>query len=57
MQVELESEEIESILEGLDYLKTKIAFTKGLAPAEKNERIRQAEAIEVKLRQNSCPKP
>ena len=49
MHVELEPDEIESLLEGLDYLKSKIAFTKGLAPAEKNERILKVQALERKL--------
>ena len=44
MHVELEPEEIELLIEGLDCLKTKIAFTKGLASAEKNEKIREAVA-------------
>lgn len=49
MHVELELAEIESLIEGLDCLKTKIAFTKGLTAAEKNEKIVKAEAIELKL--------
>ncbi|HVT30400.1 MAG TPA: hypothetical protein VHE81_20485 [Lacipirellulaceae bacterium] len=51
MHVELELGEIESLIEGLDCLKTKIAFTKGLSPTEKNERIIKAETLEAKLRQ------
>jgi hypothetical protein len=50
MQVDLEPDEIEAIVESLDCLKTKIAFTKGLSATEKNERIRNAEALEAKLR-------
>jgi hypothetical protein len=49
MRVELEPNEIESLIEGLDCLKTKIAFTKGLTAIEKNEKILKAEAIELKL--------
>jgi hypothetical protein len=49
MHVELEPDEIESLIEGLDCLKTKIAFTKGLTPAEKNEKMIKAQALEQKL--------
>jgi len=49
MQVDLNSDEIALIVEGLDCLKTKIAFTKGLAVAEKNERLRKAEALEQRV--------
>lgn len=49
MHVELNPEEIESLVEALDCLKTKIAFTKGLTPTEKNEKIRKAEKIVLKL--------
>jgi hypothetical protein len=49
VQVELTAEEIESLIESLDCLKTKIAFTKGLTSGEKTERIIQAEALEMKL--------
>ena len=49
MHVELEPDEIESLIEGLDCLKTKIAFTKGLTPDEKNEKIIAAEALAQKL--------
>ena len=38
MNVELEPDEIESLIEGLDCLKTKIAFTKGLTPTRKMRR-------------------
>jgi hypothetical protein len=60
MHVELEPDEIESLIEGLDCLKTKIAFTKGLTRTEKNEKIIKAEALELKLsngslRKNSFP--
>jgi hypothetical protein len=51
MNVELEPDEIESLIEGLDCLKTKIAFTKGLTPTEKNEKMIKADALELKLRQ------
>jgi hypothetical protein len=49
MHVELEADEIESLIEALDCLKTKVAFTKGLPAAEKNEKIFKAEALELKL--------
>ena len=49
MQIDLEPAEIEALVEGLDCLKTKIAFTKGLAPAEKNARMVEVEALERKL--------
>lgn len=49
MHMEFEPEEIEALIEGLDCLKTKIAFTKGLTSAEKNERISKAQALELKL--------
>ncbi len=53
MHVELEADEIESLIEALDCLKTKIAFTKGLTPSEKTERIIKAEALETKLSKGS----
>ena len=49
MHLDFEPDEIESLIEALDCLKTKIAFTKGLAPAEKKEKLIQAEALELKL--------
>ena len=49
MHIELDPEEIESLIEALDCLKTKIAFTKGVAPNEKNEQIRKAETLALKL--------
>ena len=49
MHVEFEPEEIESLVEGLDCLKTKIAFTKGLTPVEKKDKLIKAEALEQKL--------
>jgi hypothetical protein len=49
MHVELEPDEIEFLIEGLDCLKTKIAFTKGLKPSEKNDKINKAQALEQKL--------
>lgn len=51
MHVELEADEIESLIESLDCLKTKIAFTKGLASAEKNAMISKAERLEIRLRE------
>jgi len=53
MQIELDHDELEYLIEGLDSLKTKMAFTKGPTSAEKNAKIRRAEAIEVKLLQAS----
>jgi hypothetical protein len=50
MQVDLEPEEIAALVEGLDYLKTKIAYTKGLTYAEKTEKLLKVEAIEQKLK-------
>lgn len=50
MHVELEPEEIESLIESLDCLKTKIAFVKGASYAEKTAKIVKAEALEQKLR-------
>jgi hypothetical protein len=49
MHVELEPDEIESLIEGLDCLKTKIAFTKGITATEKNEKIIKVDALELKL--------
>jgi len=49
MRMDLDPEEIESLLEGLDCLKTKIAFTKGVASAEKNARMLKVQALELKL--------
>ena len=51
MQVDLEAEEVESLIESLDCLRTKIAFTKGASYAEKTEKIARAAALELKLRQ------
>ncbi len=50
MQIELEPEELDSILEGLDCLKTKIAFVKGATYAEKTARLATVEALEQKVR-------
>jgi hypothetical protein len=49
MQIELLPDELESLIESVDCLKTKIAFTKGLTSAEKQERLIKAEALEQKL--------
>ncbi len=51
MTVELEQSEIELLIEALDCLKTKFAFTKGLSRDEKTGKIVAAEALETKLRQ------
>ncbi len=55
MDLELEPEEIQSLIESLDCLKTKIAFTKGTSYAEKTERIVRIETLEMKLRQSLSP--
>lgn len=51
MQIELETGEIEALLEGLDYVKTRIAFKKGGGSyEEKTARIRELDALEQRLR-------
>jgi hypothetical protein len=50
MKVDLEPDEIETLIEGLDCYKTKVSFTKGRSYAEKTEKLKWAEAIEQKLR-------
>jgi hypothetical protein len=50
MLIDLEPEEIEALIEGLDYLKTKIAYTKGPTYAEKTDKLLKAEALEQRLR-------
>jgi hypothetical protein len=50
MLVELEPDEIDALLEGLDYLKTKISYTKGDSYATKTAKLLKAEALEQKLR-------
>ncbi len=50
MHVDLEPEEIETLLEGLEYLKIRIAYVKGATYAEKTEKLVGAEALELKLR-------
>ncbi len=50
MQVELEPDEIESLIEALDCLKTKFAFVKGASYAERTAKLVKAEALEQKLR-------
>ena len=50
MQLELDEAEIDALIEGLDYLKTKIAYTKGPTYAEKTEKLLKAEELEQKLR-------
>jgi hypothetical protein len=56
MRLELEPDEIESLIEALDCLKTKIAFTKGLTSSEKTERIIKAELLETKLSKGGTPR-
>ena len=55
MHVELELAEIQSLIEALDCLKTKIAFTKGVTSAEKNDKIRNIEKLELKLSSGNSP--
>jgi hypothetical protein len=50
MQIDLQREEVVALIEGLDYLKTKIAYVKGPSYAEKTEKLLHAEALEQKLR-------
>jgi hypothetical protein len=50
MQVDLEPDEIETLIEGLDCYKTKVSFTKGRTYAEKTEKLKWADEIEHKLR-------
>jgi hypothetical protein len=51
MQIELEASEVEVLLEGLDYVKTRVAFKKGGGSyAEKTARIIELDALERKLR-------
>lgn len=50
MQVDLDPDEIKTLIEGLDYYKTKVAYVKGDSYAEKTEKLKRAEAIEQKLR-------
>jgi hypothetical protein len=49
MQVNLDSEEIEALVEGLDCLKIKIAHVKGATYAEKTQRLIKVESLESKL--------
>jgi hypothetical protein len=50
MPPDLTPAEIEILLEGLDYWKTKVAYVKGDTYAEKTAKLVTAEAIEKKLR-------
>jgi endonuclease III-like uncharacterized protein len=51
MQIDLDADEIETLIEGLDYYKTKVAYVKGSGTyAEKTEKLKRAEMIEQKLR-------
>jgi hypothetical protein len=50
MQVDLEAEEIESLIEALECLKIKISYVKGATYTEKTEKLVNAEALELKLR-------
>lgn len=51
MQIDLEPNDVEVLLEGLDYVKTRIAFKKGVGSyEEKTARIRELDALERKLR-------
>jgi hypothetical protein len=51
MHLELEAREIDMLIEALDCLKTKFAFVKGAAYAERTQRIAKADELEQKLRQ------
>jgi hypothetical protein len=50
MHVELEPAEIETLIEGLDYVKTRISYAKRGSYAEKTEMLLQVDDIEQKLR-------
>ena len=50
MQIDLQPEEIESLIEALDCLKTKISFKKGESYADKTAKLLKAEVLEQKLR-------
>ena len=49
MEIELDAKEFATVMEGLDYVKSKIAFTKGVSYAEKTSRLGQIESLEQKL--------
>lgn len=50
MQLELVAAELESLLEALDCLKTKIAFAKGRSYDHKTELLKRVELLEEKIR-------
>jgi hypothetical protein len=50
MQIDLEADEIESLIEALECLKIKISYVKDATYAEKTEKLVKAEALELKLR-------
>jgi hypothetical protein len=51
MTIELEARDVEVLLEGLDYVKTRLAFKKGGGSyEEKTARIRELDVLEQKLR-------
>ena len=56
MPIDLEPDEIEALIEGLDCLKTKIAFVNRRATyEEKTAKLAKAEALEMKLRRALTP--
>jgi hypothetical protein len=56
MTVDLSPAELAVLIEGLDFWKTKVAFTKGLPYAEKTAKIVAAEALEQKLKSALPPR-
>jgi hypothetical protein len=48
-KIELTPVELQSLIESIDCLKTKIAFTKGLSSTEKKDKLVKADALERKL--------
>jgi hypothetical protein len=48
-KIELTADELQSLIESIDCLKTKIAFTKGFSSAEKEDKLVKADALERKL--------
>jgi hypothetical protein len=50
MQVDLQPDEIEMLIEGLDHYKTRIAFTKGGDYAAKTAKLQKADDLADKLR-------
>ncbi len=57
MTIDLDAAEIETLIEGLDYWKTKVAYVKGDSYAEKTAKLVMAEELEQKLRSAIPPGP